>query len=134
MSIDLFNEIKGLAGNLPVGAFKALPPDRWDHVSFQGVQKAKVTAHSVGFDVVHQVATASWTYADLVDPSKVDTIKATIDAKGHATITLDGVSEANARIAVRPIIQLFSVKFSIELIYDLNGVRQDVRLDGRAFP
>lgn len=134
MSLDLFNEIKGLAGGLPAGAFKSLPPDRWDHVSINGHQVAKVTAHTIGFDIVHQVATVLWTFANLADASKISTITATINASGHATITLDGISETAARIAARPIIQGFSLKFSIELIFDLAGVRQAYRFDGRSFP
>jgi len=134
MSLDLFNEIKSLAGGLPLGAFKALPPDRWDHVSVNGHQVAKVTEHSVGFDILHQVASAAWTFVNLADASRISTITATIDATGRATITLDGMPEVNARIAARPIVQLFSIKFSIELIFDLAGVRQDYRFDGRGWP
>lgn len=143
---DLFSQIQAASklavGAVPKGLITTLAPHRWDHVSVNGKQVAEVTEHGMSFDAAHQLAKVHWTFADLSNRSRVQTISATFDVHGRTTIALDDdaqgpddpVTEAAPRIAGRFIVMFEAVKISIELIFDLKGQRQDYRFDGRMYP
>lgn len=142
MSLDLFAQIESVAAKVPAGVFTALPAHRWDHVSINGVQSAKVTAHGVTFDPLTRLASVYWTFADIKNPTDVQTVLGTIDSSGHTTVALapgamaEGVpiQEVNPRIAARSLFTWQGIKISVELIFDLNGTRQDYRFDGVVWP
>lgn len=138
MSFDLFARIKDIVAKAATINQQKLPVKRWDKVSINMRQTAIVTAHGVGFNAAHQSASVFWTFQDVADPTNVQTIIGLVNVHGDVTITLDddasgphlAVAENKARIAARPILQWTGVKLSIELIFDLDGVRQAYRFDG----
>lgn len=145
-ALDLFAQAQALSKlathAVPSGLIKPLHADRWNHVSVNGKQVARVVEHAVSFDAGKQLARFQWTFVDLRDDTNVQTIAATIDVHGRTTIALDAdaqgpgdpVAEASPRIAARPIPTLAGLMISVELIFDLAGKRQDYRFDGRVYP
>ncbi len=128
------------------GSLEALPPSRWDPVSFTpdrvqpGKKLGKVTAHGVG--IKDGGAWSFWTFKR-DDDQTVHTVWGIQDVTGKEHIMVAkgehnhdnmGGEKANGRIAMKPVIQGFSVKTALELLYDEAGKTAIYRFDGRNFP
>ena len=144
--MDFFEGIKHAIGPAG-GALEALPPGRWDPVSFTpdrdqpGQKIGRVTAHGVGMTA--GTAWGFWTFTR--DDGTVHTFWITSRGAGSAQLRLApgphdhnnmGAPLPGGRVVVHPIFVPFppQAKISVAALYDEGGKTAEYRFDGRNWP